>query len=222
MATSSFAQTASDLGSFDRTSVAVVFGVSGGIGSALLSLIAGSGHFAATMGFGRRSAIPVDLTDEASLSRAVAATAAAGDIRLAIDATGFLHDARGGPEKSWRELDAVRLAHAFAINAIGPALLMKHLLPRLPRTGKAAFATLSARVGSIGDNRLGGWYGSPRRRHSTSWCGPPRSNWRAGRPTRSASRCTRGRWRPGCPHPSSRRGRTSTPRRRRPHTCWRC
>lgn len=148
-----------DLESFDRTGIAVVFGASGGIGSALFSLIGGSGHFAATMGFGRRSAIPVDLTDEASLSRAVAAAAAAGEIRLAIDATGFLHDAGGGPEKSWRELDAGRLAHAFAINAIGPALLMKHLLPRLPRTGKAVFATLSARVGSIGDNRLGGWYG---------------------------------------------------------------
>ena len=50
------------------------------------------------------------------------------------------------------------MARAFAINAIGPALLMKHLLPLLPRTGRSVFATLSARVGSIGDNRLGGWY----------------------------------------------------------------
>ncbi len=50
------------------------------------------------------------------------------------------------------------MARAFAVNAIGPALLMKHFLPLLPRQGRSVFATLSARVGSIGDNRLGGWY----------------------------------------------------------------
>ena len=75
-----------------------------------------------------------------------------------IDATGFLHVDHQGPEKSWRQLDAVNLARSFALNAIGPALIMKHVLPRLPRSGKAVFATLSARVRSIGDNRLGGWY----------------------------------------------------------------
>jgi NAD(P)-dependent dehydrogenase (short-subunit alcohol dehydrogenase family) len=75
-----------------------------------------------------------------------------------IDATGFLHDENQSPEKTWRQLDAAWLARSFALNAIGPALLMKHVLPLLPREGKAVFATLSARVGSIGDNRLGGWY----------------------------------------------------------------
>jgi len=77
---------------------------------------------------------------------------------LVFDATGFLHGDGMEPEKSWRELDPAHLAHAFAINAIGPALLMKHFLPLLPRERRAVFATLSARVGSIGDNRLGGWY----------------------------------------------------------------
>jgi NAD(P)-dependent dehydrogenase (short-subunit alcohol dehydrogenase family) len=62
------------------------------------------------------------------------------------------------PERSWREVDAAAMARAFAVNAIGPALLMKHFLPLLPRRGRSVFATLSARVGSIGDNRLGGWY----------------------------------------------------------------
>jgi len=75
-----------------------------------------------------------------------------------IDATGFLHDERQSPEKTWRQIDSGKLARSFALNAIGPALIMEHVLPRLPRTGKAVFATLSARVGSIGDNRLGGWY----------------------------------------------------------------
>jgi hypothetical protein len=96
--------------------------------------------------------------DEASLERASVLVEAAGEIRLAIDATSFLYDELQGPEKSWRDLDAGKLARAFALNAIGPALIMKHVLPRLPRSGKAVFATLSARVESIGENRLGGWY----------------------------------------------------------------
>jgi NAD(P)-dependent dehydrogenase (short-subunit alcohol dehydrogenase family) len=75
-----------------------------------------------------------------------------------IDATGVLQPDGLAPEKSWRQLDPAHLAQSFAINAIGPALLMKHFLPLLARPGKSVFATLSAKVGSIGDNRLGGWY----------------------------------------------------------------
>jgi NAD(P)-dependent dehydrogenase (short-subunit alcohol dehydrogenase family) len=146
------------LKSFDPDGVAVVFGSSGGIGSAFLSTLSEAGHFKAVIGFSRQSSIPIDLTDEISLERAAKTSSAAGDIRAVIDATGYLHDTSQGPEKTWRELDAHKLANAFAINAIGPALIMKHMLPRLPRFGKPVFATLSARVGSIGDNRLGGWY----------------------------------------------------------------
>ncbi|WP_288051796.1 SDR family NAD(P)-dependent oxidoreductase [Acidiphilium sp.] len=142
-----------------RDGVAVVFGAGGGIGGALVAALAGDRRFAAVIGLGRGSAPRFDLLDEASIAEAVRAVAARGAIRLAIDATGFLHDEAQMPEKSLRELDACRLARSFALNAIGPALLMKHLLPALPREGRAMFATLSARVGSIGDNRLGGWYG---------------------------------------------------------------
>ena len=77
---------------------------------------------------------------------------------MVINATGILESEGCVAEKTFRQLDAAEMAPAFAINAIGPALLMKHLLPLLPRTGRSVFATLSARVGSIGDNRLGGWY----------------------------------------------------------------
>lgn len=146
------------LQSFDPTGVAVVFGAQGGIGGALLSALSEANHFKAVVGFSRRGNPPVDMTNEGALERALATASVLGDIRLAINATGFLHDAEQKPEKSWRELDAQKLTKAFAINSIGPALLMKHLLPLLPRTGKAVFANLSARVGSIGDNRLGGWY----------------------------------------------------------------
>ena len=147
-----------DLGSFPQAGVAVVFGAGGGIGGALVEAVQAAGKFNHVVSFSRSTSPAIDLLDEGSLERAAAFAADLGELRLVIDATGFLHDDRQGPEKSWRQLDAANLARAFALNAIGPALIMKHVLPRLPRSGKAVFATLSARVGSIGDNRLGGWY----------------------------------------------------------------
>jgi NAD(P)-dependent dehydrogenase (short-subunit alcohol dehydrogenase family) len=145
-------------GSSGTAQLAVVFGAGGAIGGALLETLVAGGRYDGVVGFSRRSSPPIDLLDEASLQRAAEHAAARGELRLVIDATGFLHDASQAPEKSWRQLDAVAMARAFALNATGPALLMKHVLPRLPRRGRAVFATLSARVGSIGDNRLGGWY----------------------------------------------------------------
>lgn len=76
-----------------------------------------------------------------------------------IVASGILQGGNAAPEKSWRALSADGLACYFAVNAAGPALVAKHFLPLLPREGRSVFAALSARVGSIGDNRLGGWYG---------------------------------------------------------------
>jgi len=75
-----------------------------------------------------------------------------------IDATGVLQGEGCTAERTWGQLEPATMLRAFAINAVGPALLMKHVLPLLPASGKSVFATLSARVGSIGDNRLGGWY----------------------------------------------------------------
>lgn len=137
--------------------VAVVVGSGGGIGAALLAALRARGDFAEVIGLGRATTPALDLLDEASIAAAMAGLAGR-EPRLVIDATGFLHDARFTPERSWRQLDAAHMAHAFAINAIGPALLMKHALPAMPRQGRVVFASLSARVGSIGDNRLGGWY----------------------------------------------------------------
>ena len=147
------------LSSLPPGGVAAVFGASGGIGEALFETIRATGRFGHVIGFGRGTSPPADLLDEASLERAAAFAADKGTLRLVIDATGFLHDAGQVPEKSWQQLDPQHLARSFALNAIGPALIMKHVLPRLPRSGRSVFATLSARVGSIGDNRLGGWYG---------------------------------------------------------------
>ena len=125
--------TASDgrgLASFSKGGVAVVFGGTGGIGAALVEEIQSTARFERVVAFGRATAPSAELLDEASLERAAAFAAEQGDLRLVIDATGFLHDARQAPEKSWRELDADKLARSFALNAIGPALIMKHEIGR--------------------------------------------------------------------------------------------
>ena len=147
------------LESFPADGLAVVVGATGGIGGALLAHLAGERSFRGVVGLSRGGVPPLDLTSEETIARAAAHVAATGhEPRLVVDATGFLHGDGLAPERSWRELDPAHMAKAFAVNATGPALLMKHFLPLLPRDGKAVFATLSARVGSIGDNRLGGWY----------------------------------------------------------------
>ena len=139
--------------------LALVIGASGGIGAALLAHLQADLRFARVLGLSRRSEPALDLLNEASIARAAAHVAGLGlPLRLLIDATGLLHSPGQQPEKSWQQLDPVQMAQAFAVNAIGPALLMKHFLPLLPRQGHAVFVTLSAKVGSIGDNHLGGWY----------------------------------------------------------------
>lgn len=147
------------LRSFPRPAAAVVVGASGGIGGAFVDILTASGSFDAVIALSRRSNPPVDLLDEATIAEAAAAVAAGNlPLRLVLDATGFLHGDGFEPEKALARLDPAHLARSFAINATGPALLMKHFLPLVPREGRAVFATLSAKVGSIGDNRLGGWY----------------------------------------------------------------
>ena len=144
--------------SITMNTLAVVIGATGGIGRALTHALNQSARYDTVIGLSRCSTPPLELTSEASIKACAAFVAEQGVPRLIIDATGVLQAESLKPEKSWRELDAAQMAQAFAINAIGPALLMKHFLPLLPREGRTVFATLSARVGSIGDNRLGGWY----------------------------------------------------------------
>ncbi|MGL1835028.1 SDR family oxidoreductase [Rhodocyclaceae bacterium SMB388] len=140
--------------------LAVVIGAGGGIGASVLAQLRASDRYAHVIGLGRFTDPPIELTDEGSIEAAAAWIGETGlPLRLVFDASGFLHDQRFTPEKRLQQLDPAHLAKAFAINAIGPALLMKHFLPMLARDGKSVFATLSAKVGSIGDNRMGGWYG---------------------------------------------------------------
>ena len=136
---------------------AIVIGSTGGIGTALARQLAEQGHTVTSLS--RTSIPPIDLTDEPTIAAAAAQLAANAPYDLIIVATGILQTTTIAPEKTYRDLTAATLATYFAINATGPALLAKHFLPLLPKTGRAVFAALSARVGSIGDNRLGGWYG---------------------------------------------------------------
>jgi len=145
-----------DFSSFPAGGVAVVIG-GGGIGGALAEALLDEPAFADVISFSRASAPKLDLLSEPSIA-AAAKFLAGAEIRLVIIATGFLHGEGFMPEKSLRDLSGEHLAKAFAINAIGPALVLKHFLPLLPRAGKTVVAALSARVGSIGDNEVGGWY----------------------------------------------------------------
>lgn len=140
---------------------AVVIGASGGIGAALTQALREEAAFEQVREFARRwtDTRHIDLTDEASIAAAAAQVANGPVPTLIIVATGLLHDADRGPEKALRDLDPDWLARNFAINTIGPALIAKHFLPIMPKAGRAVFAALSARVGSISDNRLGGWHG---------------------------------------------------------------
>ncbi len=144
----------------------VIIGATGGIGEALLVLLAEDARVGSIHAWSRHPVratnskiVPaaVDITDEASIAKAADAVKSA---HLVVVATGLLHSPDGlQPEKTWRDLDLGNLTRSFATNTIGPALVAKHLLPQMPRNERAIFAAISARVGSISDNRLGGWYG---------------------------------------------------------------
>jgi NAD(P)-dependent dehydrogenase (short-subunit alcohol dehydrogenase family) len=136
----------------------IIIGSSGGIGDAFLRRLAEQHGADSVTGLSRASG-DIDLTNEASIAAAAARCAKGPPPDFIIIATGMLHNGTYGPEKSLRELDADRLAQAFAINVIGPALVAKHFLPLFARDKRGVFAALSARVGSISDNRIGGWYG---------------------------------------------------------------
>ena len=144
--------------------MAVVIGAGGGLGAALLADLRQSGTYAKVLGLGRSAEVQLDYLDDGSIALAAqqvnqACVESGCELRLLIVASGFLHGEQGQPERSWSHLDAAYLQHVFAINTIGPALVMKHFMPLLPKSGRCVAGFVSAKVGSIGDNALGGWYG---------------------------------------------------------------
>jgi len=135
---------------------AIVIGASGGIGQALAAALESRGWEVHRLS---RPDGTIDLEDQDSIAAAAERLAPAGPFELVLVATGLLHDGEQVPERNLRDLEADRLGRSFAVNSIGPAVVARHFLPLLPAGARGVFAALSARVGSISDNRLGGWYG---------------------------------------------------------------
>ena len=150
------------------TRIAVVIGASGGIGSAFVDALCADKGFTHIFALSRSGhefndtrvqSLFIDLDDETSIANAALVCAQAGPCHVMINAVGVLHGPGGiKPEKALKELDSVKMAKLFALNTIGPALVLKYFSPIMARDERAILATLSARVGSISDNHLGGWY----------------------------------------------------------------
>ncbi|MEM1050708.1 MAG: SDR family NAD(P)-dependent oxidoreductase [Pseudomonadota bacterium] len=147
-------------------SCAAIFGASGGIGAGLASRLAQLGCERIYAGSRSGSVIeasgvvpfPFDLEDETSIA-AAAALMRSNPPTWVVVATGVLTLEDGaGPERTYKRLDPQVMATVLALNTVGPALIAKHMLPLMPRSARFVFAALSARVGSIGDNGLGGWH----------------------------------------------------------------
>ncbi len=148
------------------TDTTLVVGSGGGIGAALVAALRARGE--TVWVWSRAGDPPVDITDEVRVTAAAALLQArllaeGRTLRRVLVATGVLHgqtpDGQAmAPERSWRDIQPEALLRQFEVNALGPMLLLKHLLPLLPKRAPTWVACLSARVGSVGGNRLGGWY----------------------------------------------------------------
>lgn len=153
-----------------RDRLAVVVGASGGIGGALVEGLRREPGWHKVVGVGRRRPkdwpddprlpfLVADLGQESGQAELAERIAALGAPGLVIIATGLLHAEGLSPEKSMKAVTSEALLRLFEVNAVLPALVCKHLAPLLPRDERSVLAALSARVGSLGDNRLGGWHG---------------------------------------------------------------
>ena len=100
----------------------------------------------------------INYQDETSIEESALVASKDKPIDMVIIATGILHEGKLMPEKSLKDISAEKLQRLFEVNTIVPLLIAKHFLPKLSRETRSIFATLSARVGSISDNQLGGWY----------------------------------------------------------------
>lgn len=146
----------------------IVLGASGAIGSALIATLLDNENTQRVFALARKAieradprvtTLAIDLEDEDSLKQAAAGCQVEGGVDLIVNTIGILHEGDTiHPEKGLKDLDRETMARLFAVNTIGPALVMKHFAPLLARDRRAILASLSARVGSISDNKAGGWY----------------------------------------------------------------
>ena len=136
---------------------ALVIGATGAIGSAFVAHLRADTRCGAVHALGRSSSPPLDLTQEDSVAAAAAGLRGLAPLHLVVVATGLLHSASARPEKRLADLSSATMEEVFRVNTFGPALVLRHFAPLLARE-RSLMALLSAKVGSIGDNRLGGWY----------------------------------------------------------------
>jgi NAD(P)-dependent dehydrogenase (short-subunit alcohol dehydrogenase family) len=137
---------------------ALILGASGGIGSALADAAEQSGQFAQVLRSGRKSGdVAIDFARPETIAPGIANAASGEPLDCIIIASGILHTEHILPEKTVRNLNAAAMTQVLAINTVGPALVIAAAMSHLPKGNKAVVAALSARVGSISDNRLGGW-----------------------------------------------------------------
>jgi NAD(P)-dependent dehydrogenase (short-subunit alcohol dehydrogenase family) len=130
----------------------LIIGASGGVGSALATAYAARGDQVTGLS---RSVDGLDLTDEASIQAHIGGLN--GPFDVVLIASGALEIDGAEPEKTIKSITQKAMMDQFALNAVGPALVLRHAADLLPRDGRGVFAVLSARVGSIGDNKIGGW-----------------------------------------------------------------
>ncbi|WP_210526232.1 SDR family NAD(P)-dependent oxidoreductase [Rubellimicrobium arenae] len=131
----------------------LVIGASGGVGAALAEALEAQGTDVVRLS---RSSHGLDLRDADSIERVMGQVQ--GPFEAVLIATGLLAPPGEGPEKALATIDARSMAEVIQVNAIGPSLLLRHAPRLLPRGRRSVLGVLSARVGSIGDNRLGGWH----------------------------------------------------------------
>ena len=137
---------------------ALILGATGAIGGAIAAQLQADPRCAQVCTLSRQSTPAIDFDKPDSIATAAHALRAQGPWHLIVVATGMLTGPTGGPEKRLAELNATHMAASFATNTIGPALVLAHFAPLLAKGERSLLAVLSAKVGSIGDNRLGGWY----------------------------------------------------------------
>ncbi|MBN2854934.1 SDR family NAD(P)-dependent oxidoreductase [Halothiobacillus sp.] len=135
-----------------------VFGASSAVAQAMINQLTERFPKATVHAFSRQGDNPIDYLDESALAAAAERVTQTEPLDFILIANGILHDDQVAPEKALGQLSAANFEHVFEINTIIPALIAKHFLPKLNRQSPAYFVALSARVGSISDNRLGGWY----------------------------------------------------------------
>lgn len=137
---------------------ALILGATGAIGGAIAAQLQADPRCAQMLALSRQSTPAIDFDQPDSIAAAAEALRPQGPWHLIVVATGMLTGPTGGPEKRLADLNAAHLAASFATNTIGPALALAHFAPLLAKGERCLLAVLSAKVGSIGDNRLGGWY----------------------------------------------------------------